>query len=139
MVNPNGSWSDVKDSGGMLPEGIYQVVVTEAEETMSKNGNPQWFAKYSVVSGAYAQQEQWDWISLHEKMLWKVKKLAKACGIDLDARGSGPFLPSEILNKAMRIRVLHESYEGKNRARVEEYMAIQDQVERTASNDPDPF
>lgn len=64
-----------------LPADTYTVRLMNVEPRESANGNPAWSWSYEVVEGEYAGRRLWDYTSLVEKALWRVKAIFDAFGV----------------------------------------------------------
>lgn len=71
-----------------LPAGTYTVRLMNVEPRESANGNPAWSWTYEVVEGEHTGRRLWDYTSLAEKALWRVKAVFDAfqvpAGTDTD-------------------------------------------------------
>lgn len=61
-----------------IPAGTYVVRLMNVEPRESKNGNPAWSWTYEIVEGEHTGRRLWDYTSLVEKALWRVKAIFDA-------------------------------------------------------------
>jgi hypothetical protein len=64
-----------------LPADTYTVRLMNVEPRESKNGDPAWSWTYEVVEGEHTGRRLWDYTSLSEKALWRVKAIFDAFGV----------------------------------------------------------
>lgn len=103
-------------------EGQHVVKLVEIEETESQAGNDMLNATFKVVKGASTGATLYDNFVLTEKALWKLQSFLVAIGkkadgkitLDLDA----------LIGKTCIVEVEHEEYEGKTRARIQEFKKL---------------
>ena len=76
-----------KSSFKVLPNGTYEFRITDVEQGVSSNGNPQIKVKFEVVDGPYRGDTVTAWYSLVPKALWKVLQLVEALGIETEGTG----------------------------------------------------
>ena len=89
-----------------LPVGTYTVELKEVETRVSANGNPGWNWTYRVVSDPrnpggdeHNQRLLWDYTSLSDKALWRLKIVFDAFGVGADAD------TDDLLGKRVRLAV----------------------------------
>lgn len=116
-----------------IPEGPYRLKITSAEKGESSNDNETINWEFEVVGGEHEGSKLWYTTVLTDKSLWKLRELLEAAGqevpddemdIDLD----------DLIDSELGAIVFHEEYEGKNRAKIGDFIAA-DEVE--ADDDED--
>lgn len=103
-----------------LEEGIYDLVVAEAEETTSSNGNPMLKLTFNV-GGVDGDRKLWDNFVLIDKCLWKVKELLDAIGMDTSSIVEMD--PAELIGQPVRGKVIQKEYNGDIINNVKKYYA----------------
>lgn len=129
----------------MVAEGEYEVVISDAEVTESKSGNPMLKLTVTIrndVKQPHRKQKLWDYLVATEKAMFKFHIVAKAVGLPngKDFKSIEEYR-NAILFKAVRINVVHEEseYQGEKRkqARIKTYALAT--VEYNAPTAKDPF
>ena len=116
-------------------EGQHKVKLTEIEETESQAGNPMLNATFQVVSGASTGAKLYDNFVLTEKALWKLQSFLVAVGMKADGRVTLDL--DNLIGKTCIVEVAHEEYEGKTRARIQEFIKLQAKVDEDAEDEAD--
>lgn len=84
IVDDKLNFADVQ-SGSLLPNGRYYVMVTGFELTETQGGKapgtPMVKAEYTVSSGEYENRKVWDNLVLNKESLWKAKQFLLAAGM----------------------------------------------------------
>ena len=123
MAKRNGisiNLAGVEAGGRKVPEGEYIVEVTSFEEKESSNGNPGLSWKWKVVEGDYKGATIWDNTSLLPQALWRLKNLLDCLGIDTS--GEVNLVAKEILGKRALVEISIETYQGKERSRITQFL-----------------
>lgn len=103
----------------LLPEGEYEVFVSEKESKTSANGNPLMVLNYTVRDDVETQEEwkgqkvSFDNFTATDNAMWRFNILAKAVGLDVNKEYETPAdmledVYNNIQYKALRIVVKHE-------------------------------
>lgn len=103
-------------------EGQHIVKLTEIEETESQAGNDMLNATFQVVKGQSTGAKLYDNFVLTEKALWKLQSFLVAVGIKAD--GKVVLDLDKLIGKTCIVEVAHEEYEGKTRARIQEFKKL---------------
>lgn len=103
-------------------EGQHVVKLTEIEETESQAGNDMLNATFKVVKGQSTGATLYDNFVLTEKALWKLQSFLVAVGIKAD--GKIVLDLDKLIGKTCIVEVAHEEYEGKTRARIQEFKKL---------------
>ena len=103
-------------------EGQHVVKLTEIEETESQAGNDMLNATFQVVKGASTGAKLYDNFVLTEKALWKLQSFLVAVGMKAD--GKIVLDLDKLIGKTCIVEVVHEEYEGKTRARIQEFLKL---------------
>lgn len=103
-------------------EGQHVVKLTELEETESQAGNDMLSATFQVVKGASTGAKLYDNFVLIEKALWKLQSFLIAIGMKADGRITLDL--DKLIGKQCIVEVEHEEYEGKTRARIQEFIKL---------------
>lgn len=116
-------------------EGQHVVKLVEIEETESQAGNDMLNATFKVIKGQSTGATLYDNFVLTEKALWKLQSFLVAIGkkadgkvmLDLDA----------LIGKTCIVEVEHEEYDGKTRARIQEFKKLGAKSEDVEEDDED--
>lgn len=103
-------------------EGQHVVKLIEIEETESQAGNDMLNATFQVVKGASTGAKLYDNFVLTEKALWKLQSFLVAVGMKAD--GKIILDLDKLIGKTCIVEVAHEEYEGKTRARIQEFIKL---------------
>lgn len=112
-----------KDSFASVPEGIYEVKVTEVRVTTSRDGSERWSLRLVVADGDYAgRTAAWDSVTWSERGVVRVKRVLEALGFDVS--GEVELEPGELKGLRARVQVMLEQYEDSVSGRRMEHMTV---------------
>lgn len=114
-------------------EGQHVVKLVEIEETESQAGNDMLNATFKVVKGASTGATLYDNFVLTEKALWKLQSFLLAIGMKAD--GKVVLDLDKLIGKTCIVEVAHEEYEGKTRARIQEFIKLAAKTEEPDDED----
>ena len=112
--------SGVEASRKAIPEGTYEVVVNEATQKDSRDGNPMITFEFEVTEGAHKGAKLYENCSLQPQALFKLKSVLLALGMDIPNKAFDLNL-RDLVGLTCEVEVGHEVYEGKKRARILQY------------------
>lgn len=112
--------SGVEVSRKAIPEGTYEVVVNEATQKNSRDGNPMIAFEFEVAEGAHKGSKLYENCSLQPQALFKLKSVLLALGMDIPNKAFDLNL-RDLVGLTCEVEVGHEVYEGKKRARILQY------------------
>ena len=112
--------SGVEASRKAIPEGTYEVVVNEANQKDSRDGNPMIAFEFEVAEGAHKGAKLYENCSLQPQALFKLKSVLMALGMDIPNKAFDLNL-RDLVGLTCEVEVGHEVYEGKKRARILQY------------------
>lgn len=112
--------SGVEASRKAIPEGTYEVVVNEAIQKDSRDGNPMIAFEFEVTEGAHKGAKLYENCSLQPQALFKLKSVLLALGMDIPNKAFDLNL-RDLVGLTCEVEVGHEVYEGKKRARILQY------------------
>ena len=112
--------SGVEVSRKAIPEGTYEVVVNEATQKNSRDGNPMIAFEFEVADGAHKGAKLYENCSLQPQALFKLKSVLMALGMDIPNKAFDLNL-RDLVGLTCEVEVGHEVYEGKKRARILQY------------------
>lgn len=113
--------SGVETSRKAIPEGQYVVSVNDASvETSSKNSDYIRF-EFEVIEGPHKGAKLFHNCSLQPQALFNLKGVLEALGFTIPTKAFDLDL-SELLGLECEVEVGHETYEGKKRARILEFI-----------------
>lgn len=112
--------SGVETSRKAIPEGTYEVVVNEATQKNSRDGNPMIAFEFEVTEGAHKGAKLYENCSLQPQALFKLKSVLLALGMDIPNKAFDLNL-RDLVGLTCEVEVGHEVYEGKKRARILQY------------------
>ena len=116
-------------------EGQHVVKLVEIEETESQAGNDMLNATFKVVKGQSTGATLYDNFVLTEKALWKLQSFLIAIGMKAD--GKMVLDLDKLIGKTCIVEVGHEEYEGKTRARIQEFKKLAAKAEEPDEEDID--
>lgn len=114
-------------------EGQHVVKLVEIEETESQAGNDMLNATFKVVKGASTGATLYDNFVLTEKALWKLQSFLIAVGMKADGRITLDL--DKLIGKTCIVEVEHEEYDGKTRARIQEFKKLAAKAEEVDEED----
>lgn len=126
--------SGVEASRKAIPEGTYEVVVNEATQKNSRDGNPMIAFEFEVQEGPHKGAKLYENCSLQPQALFKLKSVLLALGIDIPNKAFDLNL-RDLIGLTCEVEVGHEVYEGKKRARILQYNEPGDSEEEEDSDD----
>ena len=124
--------SGVEASRKAIPEGTYEVVVNEATQKNSRDGNPMIAFEFEVAEGAHKGAKLYENCSLQPQALFKLKSVLLALGMNIPNKAFDLNL-RDLVSLTCEVEVGHEVYEGKKRARILQY----NDPEETQGDDSD--
>ena len=116
-------------------EGQHVVKLVEIEETESQAGNDMLNATFQVVKGQSTGAKLYDNFVLTEKALWKLQSFLVAIGMKAD--GKMVLDLDKIIGKTCIVEVAHEEYDGKTRARIQEFKKLAAKAEEPDDEEDD--
>lgn len=126
----NADMTDVQDGFALLPEGEYLVKIAEVQDGFSKGGDPMPQVKFEVVGGEYDGQWVWENITISNNpeskafnILWRVKVFLKCIGEPHE--GKIEFDTDNWIGRKLKVRLYHDTYNGKKKAKVGEFIALE--------------
>ena len=126
--------SGVEVNRRAIPEGTYAVVVNKAELTKSREGNNMIKMEFEVTEGPHKGAKLFENCSLQPQALFKLKSVMLALGMDIP-NGSFDLDTNDLVGLNCEVEVGHETYEGKNRARILEYINAEESDEEEEDSD----
>lgn len=112
-----------------VPEGNYLVKVEEAELTTSSNDNEMISWVFEIAAGKYEGQKLYYNTNIGKESLWKLREVLEALGQDVPD-GKMDLDLSELVGCECGVVVYQEVYEGKNRAKIADFLAA-DEVDES--------
>lgn len=116
-------------------EGQHIVKLTEIEETESQAGNDMLSATFQVVKGTSTGAKLYDNFVLTEKALWKLQSFLVALGMKADGKITLDL--DKLIGKTCIVEVEHEEYDGKTRARIQEFIKLAADDDEDEAEDED--
>jgi hypothetical protein len=111
------------ESGGFnLADGTYVAEIASAEEKESSEGNPMILLKWKVKG---KNVTLFDNISLLPQALWRLKTMLEAIGIEVPDSVMDVEL-DDLVGQSCKLEVTNETYEGKERPKVTNYLSLED-------------
>lgn len=126
--------SGVEVSRKAIPEGTYAVVVNKAELTKSREGNNMIKMEFEVTEGPHKGAKLFENCSLQPQALFKLKSVMLALGMNIPD-GSFDLDTNDLVGLNCEVEVGHETYEGKKRARILEYINAEEADEEEEDSD----
>lgn len=113
--------SGVETSRRAIPEGTYSLVVNQVEQKTSREGNPMIAFEFEVSEGPHKGAKLFENCSLQPQALFKLKSVLMALGMEIPNKAFDLNL-KDLIGLECEVEVGHETYEGKKRARILEYI-----------------
>lgn len=130
--------SGVEASRKAIPEGTYEVVVNEATQKDSRDGNPMIAFEFEVAEGAHKGAKLYENCSLQPQALFKLKSVLLALGMDIPNKAFDLNL-RDLVGLTCEVEVGHEVYEGKKRARILQYNDPEDTQDENEEDEEGEF
>ena len=120
--------SGVESSRKAIPEGQYVVSVNDASMENSSKGNDYIRFEFEVIEGAHKGAKLYHNCSLQPQALFNLKGVLEALGFTIPAKAFDLDL-SELIGLECEVEVGHETYDGKKRARIVEFISSEEEDE----------
>lgn len=122
------NFSGVEDKNfDPIPNGAYEAVVHDIEETEVKNGKnagaPMWAVQFAINGGEYDNRRVFRNYTLVDSSLWAVKQFLVAVGVDPEALGGEVEIDlNDLIGLPCRVVVRQREYEGQKQNDVKQVM-----------------
>lgn len=103
-------------------EGEHIAKLIEIEEGTTNDGDDKLSAKFEVTKGASKGSIVYETFALTERSMWKLKAFLIAVGVKADAKIAIDL--DNLLGKTCIIKVIHEEYNQKVKAKIDEYKKL---------------
>ena len=120
--------SGVESSRKAIPEGQYVVSVNDASMENSSKGNDYIKFEFEVIEGAHKGAKIYHNCSLQPQALFNLKGVLEALGFTIPAKAFDLDL-SELIGLECEVEVGHETYDGKKKARIVEFISSEEEDE----------
>lgn len=117
-----------------VPEGVYEVRVKEIETGTSQAGAPKLDFKFEIISGKNKGSILFYTCSLQPQALFKLKVVLEALGFEIP-EGNFNLDVDELIDLECSVEVAHETYEGKKRAKIVEFIGSEEEEEEEEDSD----
>lgn len=114
--------SGVESARKAIPEGSYIVSVNDASIENSSKGSDYIKFEFEVIEGPHKGAKLFHNCSLQPQALFNLKGVLEALGFTIPSKAFDLDL-SELLGLECEVEVGHETYEGKKRARILEFIS----------------
>ena len=128
--------SSVETGQKTLAEGIYTVKVESATAETSASGNPYIKFIFQVIEGKSRGAKVFHNCSLQPQALFNLKSLLLAIGYEIP-QGAFDLDLEDLLDLECEIEVAHETYEGKKKVRIIEFIALESDEDDEEEEDED--
>lgn len=118
--------SGVESSRKAIPEGQYVVSVNDASMENSSKGNDYIKFEFEVIEGAHKGAKLYHNCSLQPQALFNLKGVLEALGFTIPAKAFDLDL-SDLIGLECEVEVGHETYDGKKRARIVEFISSEEE------------
>ena len=119
-----------------VPEGTYEVRVKEIEAGTSQANAPKLDFKFEIISGKNKGSILFYTCSLQPQALFKLKVILEALGYEIP-EGNFNLDIDELIDLECSVEVAHETYEGKKRARIVEFITSDEDTDEDDDSDDD--
>ena len=128
--------ADAGSEQNLPPEGEYGFKVIEFEKTFAKSGNK--MAKITIQLDKENGQnwKVYDYLVLSDKMAWKLAQFFEALSLKKKGEALDKMPWDKVLGGSGRVKIKHETYEGKESCKVERYLASEAAKAPTAPEVP---
>lgn len=116
-------------------EGQHTAKITEVQENTTQAGDDMLTMVFEVIKGDSKGAKVFDNFVLTDKALWKLKQLLQVIGIKCDGRIALDL--DKLVGRVCDIAVYHEEYNGKMKARIDEYIALKRSEDTDDDEDSD--
>lgn len=116
-------------------EGQHTAKITEVQENTTQAGDDMLTMVFEVIKGDSKGAKVFDNFVLTDKALWKLKQLLQVIGIKCDGRIALDL--DKLVGRVCDIAVYHEEYNGKMKARIDEYIALKHSNDDDYEDDED--
>lgn len=106
-------------------EGQHTAKIVEVQENTTQAGDDMLTMVFEVIKGDSKGAKVFDNFVLTDKALWKLKQLLQVLGVKCDGKIALDL--DKLVGKICDITVYHEEYNGKLKARIDEYIALKHQ------------
>ena len=113
--------SRVEVGGKAVPEGLYAVEVSAATLEESKEKNPYIKFEFQVTEGTSKGSKLYTNCSLQSHALFSLKAVLLALGFEVPGKAFDLDL-NDLIGLDCEVEVTHETYEGKKKARITEFI-----------------
>ena len=103
-------------------EGQHTAKIVEVQENTTQAGDDMLTMVFEVIKGDSKGARVFDNFVLTDKALWKLKQLLQVVGIKCNGKIALDL--DKLVGKICDIAVYHEEYNGKMKARIDEYIAL---------------
>lgn len=128
--------SGVESSQKAIPEGEYVVSVNDASIESSSKGNDYIKFEFEVIEGSHKGAKLYHNCSLLPQALFNLKNVLEALGFDIPTKAFDLDL-SDLLGLECEVEVGHETFEGKKKARILEFINPEDSDEEEDDDEED--
>lgn len=115
-------------------EGQHTAKIVEVQENTTQAGDDMLTMAFEVIRGDSKGARVYDNFVLTDKALWKLKQLLQVVGVKCDGKIALDL--DKLVGKICDIAVYHEEYNGKTKARIDEYIALKHEAD---DDDEDEF
>lgn len=124
MAKLKANWDDIA-AAEVIEEGAYPVRIDKIEERQSRSdpkGPGYWNVEMTFLEEPYTGRKVWDVFSLKPNALWKLRNLCEVLTIDLEGRDD--LDSDELIGQEVGANIVPETYEGRERAKVDSYFSM---------------
>lgn len=115
----------VTTNGFIIPDGNYEVICTEVEQTVSKGGNPMFVWTFQIASGDHAGFESKVFTAITPAAMWKVAETVEALGVG-QTGSVVKFKRTDVLNKHCGAIFEQTEYNGNLRSQISKVISLQE-------------
>lgn len=114
-------------------EGQHTAKIVEVQENTTQAGDDMLTMAFEVIRGDSKGARVYDNFVLTDKALWKLKQLLQVVGVKCDGKIALDL--DKLVGKVCDIAVYHEEYNGKLKARIDEYIALKHEADDDDEDD----
>ena len=122
----------------ILPVGEYEFKVVNLEKTYSKAGSPMGVITLDIITDQGQHSTVKDYLVISESMAWKLSQFFQCVGLQKKGEALKKMPWNKVVGAEGRVSIRHETYNDKESAKVNKYLAptVKQKVEDTDSELP---
>ena len=111
------NWDEVSEVDDLIsvPEGVYEVRISEVRETQTRDGHARWALRLEICTGELiGRTAAWDGLVWSERAMPRAKRILRFLGLPVE--GEQELQPADLIGLRGRVSVIHEDWESETGA-----------------------